>query len=45
MVGNIHEKKFCGKNFLSWQATDYYKLLYLFVVTKFVCLIFVTPGF
>ena len=30
VVGNIHEKKFS-----SVQATDHYKLLYLFVVTKF----------
>ena len=35
MVGNIHEKKIYGKNFSSLQATDHYKLLYLFVVRKF----------
>ena len=34
-VGNIHEKKFCGKKFSSQQATNHYKLLYFFVVIKF----------
>ena len=39
MVGDIHEKKICGKNLLSWQVTDHCKL-YLFVVRKFCVLKF-----
>ena len=40
VVGNIHEKKLRGKKFLSQQATNHYKLLYFFVVRKFLCVSF-----
>ena len=35
VVGNIYEKKICGKKFSSYQATNHYKLLYFFMVRKF----------